>query len=335
MKVLILVHEDLIPPDDMAPGDFNREEVPWVTEYDVKRALKANKHEVEVLGVYEDLKKIQSVVQRFEPKVVFNLLEEFKGEAIFDQNVVSYLELLGVPYTGSNPKGLIIARDKALCKKILTYHKIPTPKFQVFPRNNTKTQLRLKDFPLIVKCLNEEASLGISQASVVHNLEKLRERVEFIHDKFRTDAIVEEFIEGNEYFVGVIGNYRLQTFPVWELRFDKVKNPERQFYSTNAKFDEDYRSRKGITTQRAEIHSDMRDQLQKVAKRAYRALGLSGYARVDLRVDKNGKPFVIEVNPNPDISETDDFASSAKAAGLSYKKLLNQIIRLGSQWTPI
>ncbi len=335
MNVVLLVHSDLIPPEDAKPGQFNREEVPWVTEFDVKQALLANRHTVEVLGVYEELKSIQAEIHQFRPKVVFNLLEEFRGEAIFDQNVVSHLELLGVPYTGSNPKGLIISRDKALCKKILTYHKIPTPKFQVFPRNNTKMQLRLKEFPLIVKCLNEEASLGISQASVVHSLEKLRERVEFIHEKFKTDAIVEEFIEGSEYFVGVIGNYRLQTFPAWELRFDKVKNPEKQLYSTNAKFDEEYRSRNGITTQRAEISEELERYLQKLARRAYRALGISGYARLDLRVDRNGKAYVIEVNPNPDISETDDFAQSAKAAGLIYKKLLDKIIRLGRQWTPV
>jgi D-alanine-D-alanine ligase len=335
VNVVLLVHSDLIPPEDAKPGQFNREEVPWVTEFDVKQALLANRHTVEVLGVYEELKSIQAEIHQFRPKVVFNLLEEFRGEAIFDQNVVSHLELLGVPYTGSNPKGLIISRDKALCKKILTYHKIPTPKFQVFPRNNTKMQLRLKEFPLIVKCLNEEASLGISQASVVHSLEKLRERVEFIHEKFKTDAIVEEFIEGSEYFVGVIGNYRLQTFPAWELRFDKVKNPEKQLYSTNAKFDEEYRSRNGITTQRAEISEELERYLQKLARRAYRALGISGYARLDLRVDRNGKAYVIEVNPNPDISETDDFAQSAKAAGLIYKKLLDKIIRLGRQWTPV
>lgn len=335
MKIVLLVHSDLIPPDEVVESDYDWSKVPWVTEYEVKKTLLASGHKVEVLGIHEDLKALRVAVKRYNPKIVFNLLEEFKGEAIFDQNVVSYMELLGIPYTGSNPKGLIIGRDKALSKKILSYHKIPTPKFQVFPRNNPSARLKLKDFPLIVKCLNEEASLGISQASVVQNEEKLRERVAFIHEKFRTDAIVEEFIEGQEYFVGVIGNYRLQTFPAWELRFDNVENPGKQFYSTNAKFDLKYRHRKGISTGKADISDDMQKNLQKLAKRAYKSLGLSGYARMDMRVTESGKAYLIEANPNPDISEFDDFAESAKAAGVSYPQLLDKILRLGRQWSPI
>ncbi len=335
MKIILLVHSDLIPPDEVNEKSCDWNKTPWVTEYEVKKNLMASGHKVEVLGIHEDLKALRVAVKRYAPKIVFNLLEEFKGEAIFDQNVVSYMELLGVPYTGSNPKGLIISRDKALSKKILSYHKIPTPKFQVFPRNNPLARLKLKEFPLIVKCLNEEASLGISQASLVQSEEKLRERVAFIHEKFRTDAIVEQFIEGQEYFVGVIGNYRLQTFPAWELRFNKVDHPEKQFYSTHAKFDQKYRYRKGISTGKAQISDDMQKNLRKLAKRAYRALGISGYARMDMRVDGAGKAYLIEANPNPDISEHDDFAESAKAVGISYPKLLNRILRLGRQWSPI
>lgn len=335
MKIIVLVHSDLIPPDKVVKSNYNWEDVLWVTEYEVIKNLRDSGHKVEVLGIHEDLKALRVAAKRYNPNIVFNLLEEFKGEAIFDQNVVSYMELLGIPYTGSNPKGLIIARDKALSKKILSYHKIPTPKFQVFPRNNPTARFQLKEFPVIVKCLNEEASLGISQASVVQNKEKLRERIAFIHEKFRTDAIVEQFVEGQEFFVGVIGNYRLQTFPVWELRFDNVDNPEKQFYSTNAKFDQKYRHRKGISTGKAQVSDDMQKNLQKLAKRAYKALGISGYARMDMRVDNSGKAYLIEANPNPDISEFDDFAESAKAAGVSYPKLLDKILRLGRQWNPV
>lgn len=335
MKIVLLVHSDLIPPENVKKSEYDWDKVPWVTEYEVKKTLLSSGHDLEVLGIHEDLKALRVAIKRYSPKIVFNLLEEFKGEAIFDQNVVSYMELLDIPYTGSNPKGLIIARDKALSKKILSYHKIPTAKFQVFPRNNPNMKNRMKGFPLIVKCLNEEASLGISQASLVQTDEKLRERVHFIHEKFRTDAIVEEFIEGQEYFVGVIGNYKLQTFPAWELRFDKVDDPGKQFYSTNAKFDVKYRKRKGISTRKANIDEKLQLEMQKLAKRAYKALGISGYARMDLRVDKNGKAYIIEANPNPDISEHDDFAQSAKAAGISYPELLEKILRLGRQWSPI
>ncbi|MEO0334994.1 MAG: ATP-grasp domain-containing protein [Pseudomonadota bacterium] len=334
MKILLLIHPDLIPPDKVDEKSIDWEETLWTTEYQVQKGLEKAGHEVEVLGVSDELKAIRVAVKRFEPHVVFNLLEEFKGEAIFDQNVVSYLELLGAAYTGCNPKGLIIGRDKALSKKILSYHKIASPKFQVIPKNNPKKRLKEQGFPQIVKCLNEEASLGLSQASIVTSLEKLRERAEFIHEQFRTDAITEQFIEGKEYFVGVIGNYRLQALPVWDLKFEKTENPDKEFYSTKAKFDQKYREKKGISTGAAEIEEALTLELQKVAKRAYKSLGLSGYARMDLRVDKNGRVYVLEANPNPDISEIDDFAQSAKAAGISYPDLLDKILRLGKQWTP-
>ena len=335
MKVLLLVHPDLIPPANIKKSDVDPEFTEWITEYDILRTLKLNDHSVEILGVAEDLSIIRNKVEEFKPNIVFNLLEEFQGEAIFDQNIVSYLELLRIPYTGSNPKGLIIGRDKALSKKILSFHRIATPKFQVFPRNKPRMKTYINSYPLIVKCLTEEASLGISQASIVHSEEKLRERVKYIHEKYRTDVLAEQFIEGHEYFVGVIGNYRLETLPVWELKFEQVEHPEKEFYSSNAKFNEKYRKRKGISTGKAHISDDLEAQLQKTAKRAYKILGLSGYARIDMRVDKDQKIYVLEVNPNPDISEADDFAQSAKKMGYTYKKLINKIISLGHNWNPI
>lgn len=334
MKILLIVHPDLIPPKDIKKADIDPDFTEWITEYDVFTTLKNNGHNVEILGVGENLGVIRTKLYEFKPNIVFNLLEEFQGEAIFDQNIVSYLELLRMPYTGSNPKGLMIGRDKALSKKILSFHKIGSPKFQVFPRNIPRRKVKINCFPLIVKCLNEEASLGISQASIVHNEDKLRERVKFIHEKYHTDAIAEQFIEGREYFVGVLGNYALEALPVWELKFDQAENPEKEFYSSNAKFNDEYRKRKGISTGKAKISEELEYELQRVAKKAYKALGLSGYARMDMRVDESGKIYVLEVNPNPDISEADDFAQSAKKAGYTYGELLNKIIKLGSSWSP-
>jgi D-alanine-D-alanine ligase len=335
MKIIMLVHPDLVPPEDVDESQIDWSSIQWATEYDVKKALLAMGHDVVIVDIFDSLAKIRLAIKEYKPAIVFNLLEEFRGEALFDQNVVSYLELLGVPYTGSNPKGLIIGRDKALSKKILAYHKIPTPKFQVFPRNNPRRKINLKSFPAIVKCLNEEASLGLSQSSVVSNPEKLKERVQYVQEKFRTDAIAEQFIEGKEYFVGVLGNYRLETLPVWELKFSEAEHPEKEFYSTKAKFSYDYRERKGISTGPAELGSEQTHYLQNIAKRAYKCLGLNGYARMDLRVDQNGKAYLLEANPNPDISEFDDFAESAKLAGYTYHELLDKILRLGRAWSPI
>lgn len=334
MKVLMLVHQDLVPPEVKDPKSVDWDSTPWVTEYQVQQALLKAGHNVYVLGVYEDLQIITDTIENFKPSIVFNLLEEFNGEATFDQNVVSHLELLGVPYTGCNPKGLILARDKALSKKILAFHKIKSAKFQVFPLSAPQTKVKIEAYPVIVKCLNEEASLGLSQASIVKNDEKLKERVKFIHENFNTDAIAEEFIQGQEFFVGVMGNYRLQALPVWQLKFNSDVDPENQWYTTNAKFNEQYRKRNGIQTGPADIPDDLALKLQKISKKAYQILGLSGYARMDLRVSESGEVYILEANPNPDISEFEDFAMSAKAIGLSYPDLLNKLISLGKQWSP-
>lgn len=334
MKVLVLVHPDLIPPEVEDEESVAWEKVPWATEYDVITTLKRAGHAVEVLGVSDSLREIRQAVKEFKPAVVFNLLEEFKGEAIFDQNIVSYLELVGVPYTGCNPKGLILSRDKALSKKLLAYHRIKTPKFQVFPRNQPKRKVLINCYPLIVKCLNEESSMGISQASVVHSQEDLIKRVRFIHEKYQVDAIAEEFIEGIEYFIGVMGNYRLKVFHPRVLQFKNSTNPEKEFYSENAKHSYKYRTRKGISTAPAEIDEEFLSHLKKVVKKTFRVLGLNGYARIDIRVNSEGQCYVLEANPNPDISEFDDFAESANRDGIKYKDLLNKILTLGRQWSP-
>ena len=334
MRVLIIQHSDLIPPTNLERPSWDKVNAPWETEYDVATNLPKIGYDVEVLGIQDDIRPLRSALYEHKPHAVFNLLEEFKGEAIFDQNVVSYLELFGVPYTGSNPKGLILARDKSLSKKIMNYHKIKTAKFQVFPRNQPNRKVTLKTFPAIVKCLNEEASLGLSQASVVKTPEQLKERVQFVHRNFNTDAIAEQFIRGQEYFVGVLGNYRLTALPVWALNFEDAKDPESQFYSTNAKFNEKYRERYGIETGKADISERLEERLQKVAKKTYKALNLSGYARIELRVDADENIYVIEANPNPDISEEDDFAISALAAGIKYPELLDKLVKLGRQWSP-
>ncbi len=329
MKALVLMHKDLVPSSiaKIKAGESQEGEA-WEAEFDVVECLKKLGHEVLEIGVISDLKKIRQSVEEFKPKAIFNLLEEFNGEAIYDQNVVSYLELLGVSYTGCGPRGLMLSRDKALSKKIMTFHKIKTPKFQVFGRRERIKKLKLKSFPLIVKCLNEESSLGISTASKVTSEEKVYERVKYLQDQYHVDVVVEEFIEGIELYVGVIGNQRLQVLPVWQLFFDDVENPDKEIYSENAKYNKKYRARKGIRTGAAQISSDLGLAASLVAKKTYKALGLNGYARIDLRVNEQGDVYVLEANPNPDISKSDDFAQSAKKAGLCYQKLLTKILKL-------
>ena len=303
-------------------------------EYDVVRTLKVLGHEVRVIGVHDDLTPIRATIDDFKPTITFNLMEAFDDVVVFDQNVVSYLELLKVPYTGCNPRGLTLSRDKGLAKKLLAYHRIPVPDFLVVPLGNKVKLPKRLHFPLIVKSLTYESSTGISQASVVENDEQLNKRVQFIHDTIMTPAIVEEFIDGRELYVGVLGNNRLQTFPVWEMSFSKMPENNWKIATERVKWSVNYQKKHGIDTAVAALPDDISAKVQHLAKRVYRALDLSGYARIDLRMKATGELSVIEANPNPQLAHGEDFTESAQGAGVTYAKLIERIIGLGLQWQP-
>jgi D-alanine-D-alanine ligase len=332
VRVLALVHKHLVPPEDAAGTDVGN--AAWKMEFDVVATLREHGHEVKVLGVHDDLAAIRPSIEEFKPDIVFNLLEAFADVNTFDQNVVSYLELLRVPYTGCNPRGLMLARDKSLSKKLLAYHRIPVPEYTVVRRGRKPTLSKRLRFPLIVKSLFYDASAGISQASVVANEEQLARRVQFIHDSLGTGAIVEAFIDGRELYVGVAGNERLQVFPVWEMSFSKMPENTWRIATERVKWSTKYQKRHGIETGEAKLPQDLADRIRHVAGRAYRALDLSGYARVDLRLDAEGRPFVIEANPNPQLANGEDFAESAQRASISYAQLLERILALGLRWEP-
>ena len=207
LRVLVLMHKDLVPPESLNGNDPSQAE--WKTEYDVVTTLRKLGHEVKPLGVKSDLGVIRTAVEEWKPHIAFNLLEEFDGLAVYDQNVVSYLELLHIPYTGCNPRGLMLARDKVLSKKLFSFHRIPFPEFMVVPQGRMVKRPKWLSFPLIVKSVTEEASLGISQASIVQDDEKLKERVGFIHQNVGTGALIERYIEGRELYVGILGNGHL------------------------------------------------------------------------------------------------------------------------------
>ncbi len=306
----------------------------WRMEYDVVQTLRALGHELRVIGVHDDLSPIRSAMDEFHPSITFNLMEAFDDVVVFDQNVVSYLELLKVPYTGCNPRGLTLSRDKALAKKLMAYHRIPVPDFLVVPLGRKPKLPKRLHFPLIVKSLTYESSTGISQASVVENDDQLNRRVQFIHDTIMTPAIVEEFIDGRELYVGVMGNDRLQVFPVWEMSFSKMPENSWRIATERVKWSVKYQKKHGIDTAEAGLPDDVTARVQHLAKRVYRALDLSGYARVDLRMKADGQLFVIEANPNPQLAQGEDFAESARRAGFSYAKLIERIVGLGLQWQP-
>ena len=289
LRVLALMHRHLVPPDTIPEGT-DLVSAPWRTEYDVMTTLKAMGHEVQPLAVHDDLGDIRRASTEWKPHIAFNLLEGFDDITIFDQNVVSHLELLKLPYTGCNPRGLLMSRDKSLSKKLLAYHRIRVPEFDVYRIGRPVRRPKRLAFPLIVKSLTQEASIGISQASVVESDEKLKERVTFIHESIGTAAIAEQYIEGRELYVGVIGNQALQALPVWELFFTNMPAEARRIATDRVKWSVKYQKKYGIDSGPAkDIPEAVCDKLQHTCKRAFRALELSGYARIDLRLDRGGQ----------------------------------------------
>jgi D-alanine-D-alanine ligase len=334
LRVLVLMHDYQVPPADVTGHDL--ETAPWKTEYDVLRTLRDELgHEVHPLGIKDDLAGIRQANEELKPHIAFNMLEAFHEVGTFDQNVVSYLELIRLSYTGCNPRGMLLARDKALSKKLLHYHRIPVPEFSVVARGRKPKLPKRLTFPLIVKPLSQEASIGIAQASVVPDDAKLRERVQFIHDSIHTDAIIEQFVEGRELYCGVIGNQRVQILPVWEMTFANMPESQHRIATERVKWSAKYQKKMGIDTGLAQgLANGIPDRIQHISRRVYKTLELSGYARIDLRLDDAGRVYVLEANPNPQIARAEDFAESAASAGLPYPALLQRILTTGIRWEP-
>jgi len=333
LRVLALMHPDLVPPPDAASLSLE-DRFRYKTEYDVVSTLQQLGHEVRALGVQDELHPIRDAVDEFKPDLAFNLLEEFQGNVLFDQNVVSLLELLRVPYTGCNPRGLIISREKSLSKKLLVYHRIRVPAFHAFPMGLKVKRPRQLAFPLIVKSLTEHSSLGISKASIVHDDAELTDRVKFVHRRVKTDAIAEQFIEGREVYVAVLGNERLTALPARELVIASEHSDAPTIATEKVKHDLEYQERHGIEQKPAvDLLPAVQSALPHLSKRIYRILGLSGYARIDYRISPDGLIWCLEANPNPEISQGEEFASAALQAGIAYPELLQRLLNLGLKGT--
>jgi len=332
LRVLLLCHEELVPPESIE-GLTDEEISEWRTEFDVLSTLRDLGHEAEALGMGDDIDKIRRAALEYRPHVFFNLLVEFHGAGNYDQHVVSYLELLRHDYTGCNPRGMTLARDKALSKKILAHDGLPVPGFAVYPRGRRVVRPPGLDFPLFVKSVSEEASLGISRSSIVNDQRQLAERVRFVWEALGTDAIAEEYIDGRELYVGVLGNARPKTFPIWELHIPNLPDGAPRIATRRVKWDIAYQRKLGVKNRRAEgLTLRQEREIARVAKGVYRSLDLSGYARLDLRMRPDGRFYVLEANPNPDLTYGEDFAETAEAAGLEYEALIQRILQLGVRY---
>jgi D-alanine-D-alanine ligase len=239
------------------------------------------------------------------------------------------LELQGVPFTGCGAMGMTLCKHKDISKQILNFHRIRIPQFVVFQPGKKIVRPRYLKLPAFIKPLKEEASYGIAQASLVETDEQFAQRVAFIHEKFKQDAIAEEYIHGRELYVSVLGNDRLQVLPIREMVFHEIPPDEPRFASFKAKWDDDYRKRWGITNQFAsDLDPGLVKRIERVCKRIYRLLDITGYARLDFRLPQDGQIVFIEANPNPILAADEDFAQSAAKAGLAYPQLIERIIAL-------
>jgi D-alanine-D-alanine ligase len=302
-------------------------------EYDpvvpqVARTLRRLGHRVSVLGVHGDVKRLIAGLARRKPDLVFNLMEMF-GENVFgDIPVTGLLDLIGVDYTGSGPGELYLSQDKGLTKKLLAFEEILYPRFAVFSRDTafeTGGNLRM---PLFVKPLRSDASLGIGGKSLVHDWTGLMERVNAIRKELDDAALAEEFIDGREFYVGVIGNSQPKALPPVEIDFTGFPEGVPKVMDSKAKWDERSKEYKGTRSVLAQLPDELRARLQKVAVDAYRALRVRDYGRVDIRLTDTGDIYVLEVNASCYLEKNSEFAMAAAAAGMDYRRLIERIVDL-------
>ncbi|MBL7214382.1 MAG: ATP-grasp domain-containing protein [Phycisphaerae bacterium] len=324
LNITVLVDASTIPADD---PQFHDPTEKAITEYHVIEALRHLHHDVSVIGIFDNLEEMIAELKEHKRDLVFNLTEQYCGERLWDKNIAGVLDMLQIPYTGSGPMGMMLCRDKRLCKELLGLHKIRVPNFLSLPWGKTIHVNKSIQFPLVVKPALGDGSEGISNASLVNHVEALRERAEFIHDRWHQDAIAEEYIEGRELYVTVLGNKRLNVCPARECVFDFDKDEGPNLATYRVKWNDDYREKWGINFGFADLEAETIKRTGQICKRAFRVLHLRDYARIDLRLKPDGRIVILEANPNPDLAWGEEVAEAAQRAGIDYNTLIDFIIR--------
>jgi D-alanine-D-alanine ligase len=325
VNLVVLIDREAVIAEDPAFEGLT-EDARRTMEYQVTRALRDSGHAAEVLPLETDVIQTMTVLREKSPEVVFNLTEHFGGDRRKDAHVAAMLDLLGLASTGASTAGLMLCRDKAVCKRVLGYHRIRQPLFHEVPLGRPRPPGRLA-FPMIVKPLFEDGSDGIALASVVRTTGELEERIALVHGKMKQPAICEEFIEGREIYVAVLGNERLQALPPRELTFGPREEGGPTIATARVKFNEDYRKKWGIEYRNAELDPALEKQIARLSKRVFRLLSMRDYGRVDLRVTPAGEVVFLEANPNPALGIEDDVAESARRAGIEYPQLIERIVQ--------
>jgi D-alanine-D-alanine ligase len=297
----------------------------------VAAALERAGHNVSLLGIHGNLARLRSGLARRKPELIFNLMETFGDSQLGLVGLARFLDLFGVTYTGNGPGEYYLQEDKALTKKLLAFDNVRYPDFAVFTQDaNLETGGSLR-MPLFVKPLRMDASIGIDADSLVHNAREMMERVLLIHDKVRDAALVEEFIEGREFCIGILGNGTPQAFPPIEIDFSGMPPGVPRILDANAKWREDSPEYRGSQVVVPDLADGLRARLQKVALDAYRALRVRDYGRVDLRLTEAGEIYVIEVNASCYLEQSGEFATAAGAAGIDYASLVGRIVDLAGK----
>jgi D-alanine-D-alanine ligase len=327
MKILALfdLAHAVDPDQEFSPESLKEQDKP--TEASVLECLTRLGHDVETLAVFDNVPAIVEKLTTYAPDLVFNLSESFHHDRSHEPNIPALLDLMKVRYTGSGPEALLLCKDKALAKKVLAYHRVHSPNFVVSHHTHPLRHLARFKYPAFVKPVGEESSDGISKASFARDESEALERMRYIHQKFNCDVLIEEYIEGRELYLSVLGNHRLTVFPPREIFFEQVPEDTPKFATYQAKWNEKYRKKWGIANGPAKPLPDrMPEQLAQLAKKVYRLLNIRGFGRIDVRLSPKGDVFVIEANPNPSLAEDEDFAQSAVNAGVTYDTLIQEIL---------
>ncbi len=296
---------------------------------DIKRALEVMGHSVTLFNVDSDIYKLIDFLRYKKPDLIFNICESIGNESIHEMHVAGIFELLGIPYTGANAFTLGLAQNKMRVKEILSYHNLPTPKFRVI-KNPSELEASVGlNFPIIVKPSREDASVGITNDSVVYNFDDLKSRVHSVIEKFTQPALIEEYIDGREINVAIIGNSNPTALPVSEVDMSTLPDNYHKIITYNAKWmkgTDEFECTKGVCP--APLPEAVAKKLQAMALKVYNIIGCRDYARVDFRLTKEYQPYILEVNPNPDIAADAGFARAAKAAGMTFEEMTNKIVEL-------
>lgn len=295
---------------------------------EVANALTENGHKASLLGIHDSVHELIDKLENQKPDLVFNLCETFADNYYGEMYVAAVLSMLDLRFTGTGPAGMAFRQDKAVTKKLLAFHDVPCPNYATFAKDQLEFAGKMK-FPLFVKPLRRDASAGVGDQSLVTDYSSLMKRIEYIQRELHDTALVEEYIDGREFFLSVLGNYPAKALPLIELDYSKLEDGHPHIYGEKAKFDEDSKEFQeinfGIAT---DLTPELRERITMIGVKAACALQVLDYARVDIRLSKDGIPYVVEVNANPYLEQTAEFAVAALQEGMAYSNVVNTIAEL-------